>query len=212
MSQAVKVLFASGSEAVIASTVERFRTLLPELPLIVVAEFAPPEGEWIPWHVKRTWRENRAWVRSKLGPSKTPSCRRNSGAAHAILGPARARVRLSAVVFPRVQRKRRALHAAPAQRSVDGSPHFMAREEFLQVATESRRMDLHPVLATRASEGISPPDLLSARAAAWKNERPRRDVPRRTRVREACRNLRRDSVAQWPRAARSLSAAHLRRR
>ena len=70
MSQAVKVLFASGSEAVIASTVERFRTLLPELPLIVVAEFAPPEGEWIPWHVKRTWRENRAWVRSKLGPRK----------------------------------------------------------------------------------------------------------------------------------------------
>ncbi len=67
MIQSVKVLFASGSEAVIASTVERFRTLLPELPLIVVAEFQPPAGEWIPWHVKRTWRENRAWVRSKLG-------------------------------------------------------------------------------------------------------------------------------------------------
>jgi O-antigen biosynthesis protein len=70
LSQAVKVLFASGSDAVIGRTVERFRTLLPELPLIVVAEFAPPEGEWIPWHVKRTWRENRAWVRSKLGPRK----------------------------------------------------------------------------------------------------------------------------------------------
>ena len=70
MTQAVKVLFASGSEAVIAGTVERFRTLLPELPLIVVAEFAPPEGEWIPWHVKRTWTDNRAWVKSKLGTRK----------------------------------------------------------------------------------------------------------------------------------------------
>ena len=67
MSQPVKVLFASGSEAVIARTIERFRDLLPELPLVIVAEFQPPEGEWIPWHVKRTWRENRAWVRSKLG-------------------------------------------------------------------------------------------------------------------------------------------------
>jgi GT2 family glycosyltransferase/glycosyltransferase involved in cell wall biosynthesis len=66
----VKVLFASGTEAVVAATVERFRTLLPDLPLIVVAEFEPPTGEWIPWHVKRTWTENRVWVRSKLGGRK----------------------------------------------------------------------------------------------------------------------------------------------
>ena len=70
LSGAIKVLFASGSEAVIAHTIERFRTLLPDLPLVVVAEFAPSEGEWIPWHVKRTWRENRAWVRSKIAGRK----------------------------------------------------------------------------------------------------------------------------------------------
>jgi GT2 family glycosyltransferase len=67
LSQAVKVLFASGSEAVIARTVERFRTLLPDLPLVIVSEFPQTAGEWIPWHVKRGWRDNRAWVRSKLG-------------------------------------------------------------------------------------------------------------------------------------------------
>lgn len=70
MREAVKVLFASGSEAVIARTLERFKALLPDLPLVVVAEFQPPDGEWIPWHVKRTWTENRAWVRSKLGTRK----------------------------------------------------------------------------------------------------------------------------------------------
>lgn len=70
MSEAVKVLFASGSAAVIARTVARFKNLLPELPLVVVAEFQPPEGEWIPWHLKRSWAENRAWVRSKLGARK----------------------------------------------------------------------------------------------------------------------------------------------
>lgn len=70
MSAAVKVLFASGSEAVIARTLARFRTLLPELPLVVVAEFQPPEGEWIQWHVKRPWRENREWVRARLGARK----------------------------------------------------------------------------------------------------------------------------------------------
>jgi GT2 family glycosyltransferase/glycosyltransferase involved in cell wall biosynthesis len=66
LKEAVKVLFASGSEAVIERTLDRFKTLLPELPLIVVSEFQPPEGEWIPWHVKRSLSENRAWVRSKL--------------------------------------------------------------------------------------------------------------------------------------------------
>lgn len=71
MSSAVKVLFASGSDAVIARTLERLRAILPELPLIVVSEFEPgapldPGTEWIRYHVKRKWRENRALLRSKL--------------------------------------------------------------------------------------------------------------------------------------------------
>lgn len=54
----------------IARTVERFKTLLPDLPMLVVSEFQPPEGEWIPWHIKRSYAENRAWVQSKLGARK----------------------------------------------------------------------------------------------------------------------------------------------
>jgi len=48
------------------------KAILPELPLVVVSEFAPGEGEWIRYHVKRTWRENRALVRwtSQDGPHR----------------------------------------------------------------------------------------------------------------------------------------------
>jgi GT2 family glycosyltransferase len=63
---AVKVLFASGSDAVIAQTIEKFKSLFPELPLVVVSEFSPAEGEWIPYPIRRRWSENRALVRSKL--------------------------------------------------------------------------------------------------------------------------------------------------
>ena len=49
---------------------------MPELPLVIVSEFEPPitsqppasgDAEWIRYHVKRGWRENRALVRAKLG-------------------------------------------------------------------------------------------------------------------------------------------------
>ena len=67
---AVKVLFASGSDATIAQTLEKFKGLFPELPLVVVSEFAPPAtengGEWIPYHIRRRWLENRALIRSRL--------------------------------------------------------------------------------------------------------------------------------------------------
>jgi GT2 family glycosyltransferase len=64
---AIKVLFASGSDAVIAQTLEKFKGLFPELPLVVVSEFAPLEGEWIPYHIRRSWNDNRALIRSRLG-------------------------------------------------------------------------------------------------------------------------------------------------
>lgn len=67
---AVKVLFASGSEATIAIALEKMRGIFPELALVVVAEFPPPEGVWIPYHVKRSWRENYAHVRSRLRGAK----------------------------------------------------------------------------------------------------------------------------------------------
>jgi hypothetical protein len=69
LNQQIKVLFASGSPTAIALILERIQTIMPELPLVIVSEFAPStEGvEWIPYHVKRSWRENRELVRAKLG-------------------------------------------------------------------------------------------------------------------------------------------------
>jgi GT2 family glycosyltransferase/glycosyltransferase involved in cell wall biosynthesis len=63
---AVKVLFASGSDPVVALVREKFREIFPELPLIVVSEFPTPEGEWIPYHLRRSWRENRDLIRARL--------------------------------------------------------------------------------------------------------------------------------------------------
>ncbi len=64
----VKVAFASGTDDLNAQLVERMRELLPELPLFVVAEFPPgaPEVTWVPYHVNRSFRENRARCRAAL--------------------------------------------------------------------------------------------------------------------------------------------------
>ena len=71
MKDPVKVLFASGSPAAIALVLDQLASIMPELPLVVVAEFQPPPGtnwiEWIPYHVQRGWRENLELVRGKLG-------------------------------------------------------------------------------------------------------------------------------------------------
>ena len=70
MNNAVKVLFASGSEPVIAHVIEKLRAILPELPLVVVSEFRQPDCEWIPYHVKRHATENRALIVSALAGRK----------------------------------------------------------------------------------------------------------------------------------------------
>jgi len=62
----VKVLFASASDPVVARTLERFRAIFPDLPLVVVSEFPAPEGEWIPYHLRRSWSENRDLIRARL--------------------------------------------------------------------------------------------------------------------------------------------------
>ena len=53
LSNAVKVLFASGSSQANALVLDRLKPIFPELPLVVVSEFAPAEGEWIPYHIHR---------------------------------------------------------------------------------------------------------------------------------------------------------------
>ncbi len=64
--QAVRILFASASPKLIAETLVRMRSVSPELPLVVVSEFAVEEGEWIPYHLRRTREENRELVLAKL--------------------------------------------------------------------------------------------------------------------------------------------------
>jgi len=63
---AVKILFASGSDEAVALVRGRFRGIFPELPTVVVSEFPPQEGEWIPYHIRRSWSENRDLIRSRL--------------------------------------------------------------------------------------------------------------------------------------------------
>jgi GT2 family glycosyltransferase/glycosyltransferase involved in cell wall biosynthesis len=67
---AVKLLFASGSEPVIAQTLREFAKIFPEIPLVIVSEFPPPAesgAEWIRYHIRRHFRENYEQVRSRLG-------------------------------------------------------------------------------------------------------------------------------------------------
>ena len=63
MRETVKVLFASGSEDLIPTAIERMRSLLPELPLVVVSEFPPEHDRWIPLPVARGFWENYALCR-----------------------------------------------------------------------------------------------------------------------------------------------------
>ncbi|MEP6962845.1 MAG: glycosyltransferase, partial [Acidobacteriota bacterium] len=50
----------------IEQTLARITDVSPELPLVVVAEFRPPQGEWIPFHIRRSADENRDLVLSHL--------------------------------------------------------------------------------------------------------------------------------------------------
>ncbi len=62
----IVVAFASGSEDLIGTFLDNLETVAPGLPLYVVAEFAPPRGQWIPWFLGRTLEQNRARVADAL--------------------------------------------------------------------------------------------------------------------------------------------------
>jgi GT2 family glycosyltransferase/glycosyltransferase involved in cell wall biosynthesis len=62
----VKVAFASGSASQNQELVDRLAKQAPQVPLYVVAEFQPGQGEWIPWHVLRSYRDNLDSVRAAL--------------------------------------------------------------------------------------------------------------------------------------------------
>src|SRR6478736_10286089 len=63
MNQAIKVLFASGSENLIPLAIDQMQKLFPDLPLVVVSEFPVAGARWIPYPVARGWRENLALFR-----------------------------------------------------------------------------------------------------------------------------------------------------
>ena len=64
MKERIKVAFASGSEDLIPTLIERMNAIAPELPLHVVSEFPPPDGRWHPFHLGRTFDENLASVQA----------------------------------------------------------------------------------------------------------------------------------------------------
>ena len=64
MKERIKIAFASGSEDLIPTLIERMNALEPDLPLYVVSEFPPSEGRWRPYHLSRTFEENLATVRA----------------------------------------------------------------------------------------------------------------------------------------------------
>jgi GT2 family glycosyltransferase/glycosyltransferase involved in cell wall biosynthesis len=60
----IKVAFATGTDDLNRSLIERMQSLFPELPLYVVSEFAPGTGQWIPYFPNRGLVENYARCRA----------------------------------------------------------------------------------------------------------------------------------------------------
>jgi GT2 family glycosyltransferase/glycosyltransferase involved in cell wall biosynthesis len=69
--KSIAVVFASGPAHLNSDLIHRIANSHPDLPLVVVGEFAPSfpqgQGEWIPWHVFRRYKENLATTREALG-------------------------------------------------------------------------------------------------------------------------------------------------
>ncbi len=88
----IRVVFASGPAHLNQELIERVWALRPELPLLVVSEFEPKRGQWIPYHVLRAFDENFSAVRAAIGNRRIQS-------AAMILAPAvpLAKLRLIAV-------------------------------------------------------------------------------------------------------------------
>jgi hypothetical protein len=66
LKERIQIAFASGSDDLIPTLLERMRELAPALPLWVVSEFPMEADRWIPYHVGRTVSENVAKIRAEL--------------------------------------------------------------------------------------------------------------------------------------------------
>lgn len=66
MSQSVNLVFASCSEDLVESLIDETEKLAPGLPTLVVSEFAPPRGEWVPYRLSWSLEDNRKTLLAKL--------------------------------------------------------------------------------------------------------------------------------------------------
>jgi GT2 family glycosyltransferase/glycosyltransferase involved in cell wall biosynthesis len=66
----INLIFASGNAELNRGFVERAAETRPDLPLVVVAEFKPDRGEWVPFHVLRSFDANLAAVKAALNGRK----------------------------------------------------------------------------------------------------------------------------------------------
>ncbi|MFN0105284.1 MAG: glycosyltransferase [Bryobacteraceae bacterium] len=64
MAQRIKLAFASGSDDLIPTLIEKIVAIYPDLPLFVVSEFPPPGGDvqWIRWYPARNLADNVARI------------------------------------------------------------------------------------------------------------------------------------------------------
>src|SRR5436309_8171526 len=62
----VKIAFVSGPDDLNPKLNARMQALYSDLPLYVVSEFPPAAGIWIPYHPRRSLRENLAKCRAAL--------------------------------------------------------------------------------------------------------------------------------------------------
>ena len=129
--QAVRVLFGSGSPKLIAETLVRLRSYSPELPLIVVSEFRPDEGEWVRFHYKRGEEENRALFQEKLAEREmrlTAIILDASGPYEALRGLGRSMVGTSPLLFDETGLTNPIRHAVRrAKRQIRGKAAAIAR-------------------------------------------------------------------------------------
>ena len=65
-SHLIRLIFLSGKAPLNEAVLNHFVDSAPDLPLFVVAEFRPDRGHWIPWHVKRGYRQNKAAIEAAL--------------------------------------------------------------------------------------------------------------------------------------------------
>ena len=65
LAQQIKIAFASVTDDLNPALIREMRRIFPELPLWVVSDFPPSDRDlkWIPWHMNRTFLENRGRCR-----------------------------------------------------------------------------------------------------------------------------------------------------